>query len=448
MSGRQDTIAAIATAAGNGAIGIVRLSGPHSLQIGRRIGGIEPTPRHAHFCTFRDGHNRIIDQGLLLYFPAPNSFTGEDMIELHGHGGTIVLNLLLKQMLDSGARLARPGEFSERAYLNDRMDLLQAEAIADLINSSSERAARSAARSLEGEFSENIHHIVDRLIALRVYTEGALDFPEEEIDFLAGPEMEKRVGSLLEDFNILLKRADAGRKLGTGLRVVIAGRPNVGKSSLLNRLVQADRAIVTEIAGTTRDTIEDTVLIEGAAVTLVDTAGIRKSDDPVEREGIRRTRDEIAKADAVILVTDEVDIDIDQLCNDIPEASSAPIIVHNKIDLHDQLARQQKIDDYTHIFVSAVTGAGMDLLRQQLAKTGGMADIGEDVILARQRHIDALQTARQYVCSGLDVFRKLHSAELLAEELRRAQQLLGGITGEFHNEDLLGEIFSRFCIGK
>lgn len=448
MNGRQDTIAAIATPSGSGAIGIVRLSGPDSLTIARRISRTQPQPRHAHFCTFLDQDNRVIDNGILLYFPAPNSFTGEDVIELQGHGGPIVLNMLLKQMLQYGARPARPGEFSERAYLNGRIDLLQAEAIADLINSASERAARSAARSLEGEFSETVNRIVEDMIALRVYIEGALDFPEEEIDFLAGQDINARLDALLHRLEELLARAEAGRRLGSGLRVAIIGRPNVGKSSLLNRLLQVDRAIVTEIAGTTRDTIEDTVLIEGTPVTIVDTAGIREPADPVEREGIRRSRDQAARADVILLMTDSRDVDISGVWVDVPAAGGTPIIVHNKIDRHDLPASLQTIDGQEHVFLSAKTGAGLDLLKQRLAERAGTADAGEDVILARQRHTDALRSAAAQVRSGLDAFRQARSAELLAEELRKAQESLGSITGGFHNDELLGEIFSRFCIGK
>lgn len=450
MADRQDTIAAIATPAGNGGIGIVRLSGRNSLQIAREISRIDAKPRYAHFCTFRDQLGRTIDQGILIYFKGPNSFTGEDVIELHGHGGQTVLNLLLTETLLRGARLARAGEFTERAYLNDRIDLVQAEAIADLIDSVSTQAVRSAARSLEGEFSESINRSIDKLITLRVFIESALDFPEEEIDFLAKADLDKQLQSLAETLDVLLIRAIAGSKLRAGLRAAIVGRPNVGKSSLLNRLAQASRAIVTEIAGTTRDTIEDTVLIDGAPLNIVDTAGIRESSDPVEQEGIKRSRNEIKKADVILLMTDNDDERVDAfgILQDEPQARQRLVVIHNKIDVYNKAPSIQIIEGVQHVYLSARTGAGVEMLREVLKQMTGAGEVGEDAVMARQRHINALQSTKEFIVAGAAAYKTGGSAELLAEDLRKAQQALGEITGEFHSEDLLGEIFSRFCIGK
>lgn len=448
MSDRQDTIAAIATPSGNGGIGIVRLSGKKSLDIARAITGSEPLPRYAHVCTFRDPLGRTIDQGILIHFKAPASFTGEDIVEFQAHGGRVVMQLLLQAVLHEGARLARPGEFTERAYLNDRIDLVQAEAIADLIECTSSHAARSAIRSLEGEFSENIQRLVDQLVSLRVYVESALDFPEEEIDFLANPALLVQLESALTTLDSLILRAEAGRRLRGGVRVAIIGKPNVGKSSLLNRLAQTNRAIVSAIAGTTRDTIEDSVLIEGIPVTIIDTAGVHDSADPVEQEGIKRSRDEIEKADIILLMTEKKHTDLPAEIRKSGTLDSRVLIVHNKIDVYGDEPRLEMMGNVPHVYISALTGAGMELLLQQLSGTAGLAHVGEDAILARQRHLTALQAARARVHEGIDVFRKAGAAELLAEELRKAQLYLGSITGEFHNDELLGEIFSRFCIGK
>jgi len=450
MADRKDTIAAIATPAGNGGIGIVRLSGSTSLQIALAITSIHPQPRHAHFCTFRDHEEHIIDKGVLLFFKGPESFTGEDVIEFHGHGGQMVLGLLLHEALIQGARMARPGEFTERAYLNDRIDLVQAEAIADLINSSSARSARSAARSLEGVFSAQINHTIETLISLRVFVEGALDFPEEEIDFLAKSDLVQRLQDLFETLTNLLRRADAGNKLKSGLRVAIIGSPNVGKSSLLNRLTGTNRAIVTDIAGTTRDTIEEAVLLDGVQIHIVDTAGLRVATDPVEQEGIRRTRLEIDKADAILWV---IDTDPDSSIIDVrAELGSKPeqklVLIRNKIDIDEILPFERTINGALCLGVSAYTGAGFDILEGILKNLAGISESEEDLIFARQRHLDAIRVAKDAVHSGMEAYRLSGSAELLAEELRKAQAHLGEITGEFHNEDLLDEIFSRFCIGK
>ena len=445
MADRQATIAAIGTPPGSGGIGIVRLSGPDSLRIAHEISGTEAAPRHAHFCTFRDQQDRVIDQGILIYFKGPNSFTGEDVVELHGHGGQTVLGMLLQETLLCGARLARAGEFTERAYLNDRIDLVQAEAIADLIHSVSAQAARSAARSLEGEFSENIKRIIDELINIRVFVESALDFAEEEIGFLSSADLIGKLTKQIALLDELLNKAEAGSKLRAGMRAAIVGKPNVGKSSLLNRMAKTNRAIVNEIAGTTRDTIEETVLIAGVPVNIVDTAGIRESTNPVEQEGIRRSRDEMIKADVILLVTDS---EIDESLPSEPEANQKYVIIHNKIDVYGKPPSVAFKGEVPHVYLSARTGAGMELLEEVLHHISGAAEAGEDIVLARQRHIDALRSAKEFIVNGATAYNSSGSSELLAEELRKAQQALGAITGEFHNEDLLGEIFSRFCIGK
>jgi len=451
MADRQDTIVAVATPPGKSGIGIVRLSGSAGLAIAREITHIDARPRYAHYCAFRDRAGRILDKGILLYFKAPHSFTGEDVVELHGHGGPGVLSLLLKEAVALGARLARAGEFTERAYLNDKIDLVQAEAVADLIDSVSARAVRSAARSLEGEFSERISGALAQLVNIRTYVEGALDFPEEEADFLKNRELDQKLDQLVTYLDDLLIKSRRGRLLREGVRAAIVGRPNVGKSSLLNRLTQTNRAIVTDVAGTTRDIIEDTIQIDGTPVNIVDTAGIREPVDMIEQEGVKRSYREIEKADLIILVTDinsdENDDVVEQLFREKPSGCKL-IVVHNKIDLAERVAGEADINGVRHLYISAMTGDGLDLLRAALKQEAGMEDAGEDVVLARERHINALETARRFVEAGMQSFKSDGPAELLAEELRKAQQTLGQITGEFHTDDLLGEIFSRFCIGK
>lgn len=450
MADRKDTITAIATPAGNGGVGIVRLSGPASFEIARALTGVRPKPRHAHFCTFRDQEQHILDKGILLYFKGPESFTGEDVIELHGHGGQVVLGLILRETLIRGARLAGPGEFTERAYLNGRIDLIQAEAIADLINSSSGRAARSAARSLDGVFSEYINQSIEKLISLRVFVDGALDFPEEEIDFLAKSDLLKRLQDLYDTLTKLLRRASAGNKLRSGLRVVIIGRPNVGKSSLLNRLLGTNRAIVTAVAGTTRDTIEESVLLDGVQLHIIDTAGLRAAEDLVEQEGIRRTRLEVDKADAILMVIDsDSDRDTAELKAELAlKPDQQLLLIRNKIDVDGSMPYERVTAGVLSLGVSAQTGAGLDLLERALKNLTGISEAEEDLLLARQRHVEAIRVAVDAIHSGMESYLKSGSAELLAEELRKAQTRLGEITGEFHNEDLLGEIFSTFCIGK
>lgn len=451
MADKQDTITAIATAPGRGGIGIIRVSGPKSPEIAKGLTGQTPVARKAIFCAFRDQDRSVIDRGVLLYFQRPASFTGEDIIELHAHGGPVVLNMLLKRTKELGARQARPGEFTERAFLNDKLDLIQAEAVADLIDSVSEKAARSAMRSLEGEFSLLIRGITEQLVDIRVVVEGALDFPEEEIDFIADSNVISKIEKCLADVNEILTRTRQGRILSAGVRVVIIGRPNVGKSSLLNRLLQTERAIVTATPGTTRDVIEDSILLDGLLVNIADTAGLRSSDDPVEQEGVRRAQQEIQHADIIVLVTDSSEAQQDEtssLMQYVPSGKKT-LIVHNKIDLQGQSPCVSAGDQGSPVIdLSAKTGAGINLLKEALIKVAGLEDMGEDVVLARARQIDALDQTRLCIASGLTAYIDHGAAEMLAEELRKAQQLLAGITGEFAADDLLGEIFSRFCIGK
>lgn len=450
MSDLTDTIAAIATAPGAGGIGVIRVSGPGSLSIAQHITGVTPQPRHARYCSFMDSEGVVLDRGLVLYFMAPASYTGEDVVEFHGHGGQVVLNLLLRQTLALGARMARPGEFTERAFLNGKLDLLQAEAVADLINSKSEYAARSARRSLDGDFSRAVSDIRERIIAIQVFVEGALDFPEEEIDFIARSDIEERAGACITLLEELLENARGGRVLNEGLRVVIIGRPNVGKSSILNRLTGSDRAIVTELPGTTRDVIEDSIVVQGVFVNVVDTAGIHVTENPVEREGIRRSRAEIERSDVVLLVMEsgrDLPAELEELRALIP-ASRQVILVENKIDVHAQPPSRGTDNGCPRIALSAKTGDGMDLLQAALRHCAGLTDVMDTPLLARTRHIRALEQARARLQQGLHNYREDHAAELFAEELRRAQHCLGEITGEFTAEALLGEIFAKFCIGK
>lgn len=447
MGSKADTIAAIATAPGRGGIGVIRVSGSALGELAQRLTGKHPSPRKATLATFADGGGSSIDQGLLLYFPAPHSFTGEDVLELHGHGGPVVLQMLLARCLELGARLAEPGEFSRRAFLNDKLDLAQAEAIADLIEASTTAAARSALRSLSGEFSRAIHELVARLIELRMLVEATLDFPEEEVDVLRDTDAQARLESLRGSLFRLLSQAERGRVLRSGLQVVLAGLPNVGKSSLLNRLTGEERAIVTEIAGTTRDAVREVIQVEGIPLHIIDTAGLRETDDPVERIGIERTWKEIERADLVLQIVDArtgvtpADLAIgSRLPHGIPH-----VIVHNKGDLAGKHPSREEGRDGIHLTLSAREGWGMDLLHAELLRIAGWQGHDEDVILARQRHLEALTEAADSVAAAGSHLAQL---ELCAEELRCAQSALSRITGEFTPDDLLGEIFSRFCIGK
>jgi tRNA modification GTPase len=435
---KPDTIAAIATPAGRSAIGIVRVSGPLAPGIARCLLGRLPEPRVATFCPARDAAGHVLDEGLALYFPAPHSYTGEHGLEFQGHGGQVVLQSVLAACLDAGARLAEPGEFTRRAFLNGRMDLAQAEAVADLIDAASTEAARSALRSLSGEFSSAIKALVAQLVELRALTEATLDFPEEEVDALHRDDAAARLQRLRLALGDILARSREGSLLRSGIHVVLAGRPNVGKSSLLNRLAGEERAIVTPIPGTTRDALREAISIDGVAMVLVDTAGLRPAADEIERLGVERTRKEVEQADLVLAVFDASSRDFS-----LPAAAAARVDVYNKIDLVPDFAAPA--GERPAVAVSAKTGAGMDALRRAILEAAGWKSHAESVFLARERHLRALQAADAHLAAAA---AHAQQWELFAEELRLAQQALAGITGEYTAEDLLGEIFSRFCIGK
>lgn len=439
--GKSDTIAAIATPPGRGAIGIVRVSGPLVPGIARRLLGCLPEPRVATFCPARDAAGHVLDEGLALYFPAPRSYTGEHSFEFQGHGGQVVLQSVLAACLDAGARLAEPGEFTRRAFLNGRMDLAQAEAVADLIDAASQEAARSALRSLSGEFSAAIEGLVAQLVELRALTEATLDFPEEEVDALHRDDAAARLQRLRLALGDILARSREGSLLRSGIHVVLAGRPNVGKSSLLNRLAGEERAIVTPIPGTTRDALREAIRIDGVPLVLVDTAGLRPSRDEVERLGIERTLKEVGEADLVLAVFDAAAGDFELPTE--PPAAAVRIDVYNKIDLVPGFAAPA--GERRVVAVSAKTGAGMDALRLAILESAGWKSHAESVFLARERHLRALRAADAHLAAAV---AHAQQWELFAEELRLAQQALAGITGEYTADDLLGEIFSRFCIGK
>ena len=454
----HDPIVAIATAPGRGAVGIVRASGRDLSAVIAAVCGRQLAPRHATYLPFLDAGGAPIDQGIALYFPAPNSYTGEDVLELQAHGGPVVLQLLLARCLDAGRdiglRVAEPGEFTERAYLNDKLDLAQAEAVIDLIDASTEAAARSASRSLSGRFSSEIHALRDRLIHLRMLVEATLDFPEEEIDFLQKADARGQLDRISADLDVVLDRARQGALLREGIKVVIAGQPNVGKSSLLNALAGAELAIVTPIAGTTRDKVSETIQIEGVPVHVIDTAGLRDTQDEVERIGIARTWAEIESADALLFLQDLTRMDEpDYDAGDAAIAARLPpglvdagrlVPVYNKCDAAppDQALPPG-------IAVSARTGQGLDALRRKLLELAGWHASPEGLFIARARHVDALRRTRAHLqLAEMQADSPDPALDLLAEELRLAQMCLGEITGEFSADDLLGEIFSRFCIGK
>lgn len=446
----KGTIAAIATAPGRGGVGVIRISGSNLLPFAFALTGKSPKPRYATLADFLAADGSTIDTGLLLYFPNPHSFTGEDVLELQGHGGPVVLQLLLARCLDLGARLAEPGEFSRRAFLNGKMDLAQAEAVADLIDAATASAARSAVRSLQGEFSRAIGELNEELINLRMLVEATLDFPEEDIDFLKAADAFGRLERLQRKLAEIFDRAGQGKLLQAGLHVVLAGQPNVGKSSLLNRLAGDDLAIVTPIAGTTRDALRSTIQIEGIPLHIIDTAGLRETDDEVERIGIERSWKEIERSDVVLLLVDsrtgvtEADREI---LERLPK-SLQRITIYNKIDLAGRPSERHDEADGVAISLSAKANQGIDLLRQELLRIAGWHQT-EDVFIARERHLRALATAQEHVAGARSVVEGvLPALELFAEELRLAQQALGEITGEFTADDLLGVIFSRFCIGK
>ncbi len=446
----EDTIAAIATPAGRGGVGIIRVSGPAVTTIAYSMLGSLPRPRFAEYAPFLDDQGKTIDQGLALYFPHPHSFTGEDVLELQGHGGPVVLDLLLKRVLALGARMARPGEFSERAYLNNKIDLTQAEAIADLIDAGTEQAARCAMHSLEGVFSDWVHNTVERLTRLRMYVEAAIDFPEEEIDFLADSKVSDELDALLAELDRVIGEAQQGQLLREGMRIVLAGQPNVGKSSLLNCLAGRDSAIVTDIPGTTRDVLREEINIDGMPVHVIDTAGLRESDNVIEREGIRRSWREMEQADQVLLLLDDrrgYGEEEEKILSQLPP-KLAVTLIYNKIDLSGAQAAQEKRDNRVHLWLSVKDDRGMDLLREHLKTCVGYRGAGEGQFMARRRHLQALEQARRFIEKGATQLRDYAAGELLAEELHQAQNALAEITGVVSSDDLLGRIFSSFCIGK
>ncbi|SFL93513.1 tRNA uridine-5-carboxymethylaminomethyl(34) synthesis GTPase MnmE [Marinobacter zhejiangensis] len=454
MQPSTDTIAAVATAPGQAGVGIVRVSGPRAKAIAIDLLGFEPRPRFAHYGPFVDGDGLVIDEGIGLFFPNPNSFTGEDVFELQGHGGTVILDLLLRRVCELGARLARPGEFSERAFLNDKLDLTQAEAIADLIESSSEQAARCAVRSLQGEFSRRINALVESLTHLRIYVEAAIDFPEEEIDFLADGKVSEDLSGVMAELDGILAEAQQGTILRDGMRVVIAGRPNAGKSSLLNALAGREAAIVTDIEGTTRDVLREHIHIDGMPLHIIDTAGLRESPDEVERIGIARAWDEIRQADRILLMVDATttpEIEPHEIWPDFIDhlPDSAPItVIRNKVDLSGEAVGLVDNSSAPVLRLAAKSSQGLEQLRDHLKQCMGFVSTTEGGFLARRRHLDALQRAREFMIQGQDQLNGYGAGELLAEDLRAAQDALGEITGAVTPDDLLGKIFSSFCIGK
>ncbi|PSF13555.1 tRNA uridine-5-carboxymethylaminomethyl(34) synthesis GTPase MnmE [Marinobacter fuscus] len=456
MHSSTDTIAAIATAPGQAGVGIVRVSGPDARHIASQVLGFEPRPRYAHYGPFRDGQGDLIDEGIGLFFPNPHSFTGEDVFELQGHGGTVILDMLLRAVCNLGARLARPGEFSERAFLNDKLDLAQAEAIADLIESSSEQAARCAVRSMQGVFSQRVDNLVEAITHLRIYVEAAIDFPEEEIDFLADGKVASDLAELLESVDKIFSEAQQGSILRDGMKVVIAGRPNAGKSSLLNALAGREAAIVTAIEGTTRDVLREHIHIDGMPLHIIDTAGLRESPDEVEQIGIARAWEEIRQADRILLMVDGTTTDKTEPHEIWPDfidrlPASAPVtVIRNKVDLSGEVPgiAAEPGQSAPVIRLAAKSANGLELLREHLKQCMGFVTTTEGGFLARRRHLDALARARDSLLQGQGQLQGYGAGELLAEDLRAAQDALGEITGHLTPDDLLGKIFSSFCIGK
>ena len=442
-----ETIAAIASAPGAAGVGVVRVSGPAVPSIAQALLGRVPQPRHAHFAAFRDAASELIDRGLLLHFPAPASYTGEHVLELQGHGSAVLLDALLRRVCELGARLARPGEFTERAFLNGKLDLAQAEAVADLIAARSQAGARAALQSMEGVFSRKVEALLQALIALRVHIEAAIDFPEEEIDFLADPAIGRQLAAVRAELTELLREAQRGLRLNDGLRVAIIGRPNAGKSSLLNALAGSDRAIVNATAGTTRDVLRESLSLDGIALELADTAGLRETDDEVEREGVRRAHGELARADVALLVTDAPHAQNDLVLLAGLPSSVEKLVLINKIDLEHASAHHESRVGVTWLWASAKTGDGLDALREHLKQLAG-AGSGEGAFSARRRHVHALQQVSVYLDQAAHMLASRHAGELAAEELRHAQYALGEITGSYSSDDLLGAIFGSFCIGK
>ncbi|RWU09571.1 tRNA uridine-5-carboxymethylaminomethyl(34) synthesis GTPase MnmE [Pseudidiomarina gelatinasegens] len=451
----NDTIVAQATPPGRGGVGIVRVSGPAATTVAERMLGHCPAARKAEYLPFVDLDGNLLDEGIALFFKGPNSFTGEDVLELQGHGGPVLIDMIIKAILDfPEIRPARPGEFSERAFLNDKLDLTQAEAIADLIDTTSEQAAKAALQSLQGGFSHEIDQLVDQVIHLRMYVEAAIDFPDEEIDFLSDGKVSGDLEAILDRLQQVMVQAKQGSLLREGMKVVIAGRPNAGKSSLLNALAGRESAIVTSIAGTTRDVLREHIQIDGMPLHIIDTAGLRDSPDEVERIGIQRAWDEIRGADRVLFMVDATETNavhpadiwpefFEQLADDLPFT-----VIRNKVDLNEEPVAIEDIHGIPVLHLSAKTGRGVELLREHLKHCVGYTATSEGSFMARRRHLDALERAQQHLLTGQEQLEQNLAGELLAEELRLTQQHLNEITGEFTSDDLLGKIFSSFCIGK
>lgn len=452
MKANTDTIAAIATPPGRGGVGVVRISGKNLTNLAEAILGKLPKPRYASLSNFLDSADQIIDQGIALYFPAPHSYTGEDVLELQGHGGPVIMHLLLNRCLSLGARLAQPGEFTLRAFLNNKIDLVQAESVADLIEANTEEAARCAANSLQGYFSVRIEALVQMLIALRVLVEATLDFPEDEIDHLYVSQITDQLDQIHLQLDQIFQVAQQGHLFQRGIKIALAGAPNVGKSSLLNQLVEEEAAIVTDIPGTTRDTIERVIAIAGVPIHIIDTAGLRETGDTVELKGIERARAAIETADLVLCLFDVNQPGsgaIDLIRSHIP-VNKPQLTIFNKIDLTEESSRIENEETSCAIYLSAKTGAGIELLRQKILDIAGwrLNQAGEGIVMARRRHLEALTNAEEHLLSAGLLIQNGHQLELFAEELRLAQLSLSSITGQFSADDLLGEIFSNFCIGK
>lgn len=447
MIHKSDTICALATAYGQSGIGVIRVTGPLSKSISKKILHQDLQPRYAYYGSFFDNDNNLIDKGVAIAFPGPNSYTGEDVVEFQGHGGVSVIRKLLATIISLDVRVAEPGEFTKRAFLNGKMDLVQAEAVQDLIQSSSEESALSAVRSLTGEFSEKINQILSELIALRVFVEATIDFSDEEIDFLESHEVSSKLHSLKLTLLNILESANQGAILRDGIHVAIAGKPNAGKSSLLNSLTKQPSAIVTDVAGTTRDVLKETIQIDGMPIHIIDTAGLHNSDNIIEQEGIRRAHTEINNADVVLLVYDASDKSVD--LSILPESvkDKPKIVIKNKIDLTGSKAGIQNIQNNPEISISAKNGDGINIVRKALADFAGLNSNTEGVFLARKRHIIAINETLSFINSAISQLDG-GASELVAEDLRQAGMHLGQITGEFSSDDLLGQIFSSFCIGK
>ena len=445
----EDTIAAIATPFGKGGVAIIRISGPQSSDIVQQLSSRKPQNRKALFTSFYDASNHIIDSGICIYFKGPNSYTGEDIVEVQGHGGIVVINMLLKRIIALGARIAKPGEFTERAFLNNKLDLTQAEAVADIIESTTEHSVRSAQRSLQGTFSKLIHELIGELTELRIYVEAAIDFVDEEIDFLNEGGIEQRIKLLSEKLTLILSNAKTGQLLRDGISVVLVGKPNAGKSSLLNCLTGEETAIVTDVAGTTRDILKEYIQLDGLPLHIIDTAGIHDSNNLIEQEGIRRAHKEIQYADKVLIIHDVRDQHgINEFISQLDSDNDKRVIIFNKIDLINQPAKVVYSKDGDQIFLSIKTGEGFDLLTDYLKKSVGYDENQEAVFIARQRHVNALSEALIAINNGLIQLQQNQAGEIVAEELRLAQNHLGEITGKISSDDLLGKIFSNFCIGK